>query len=141
MVWRGCWSSVGGAVSVAGGGLGGIMFGNAFNVSLNYIEANICGREYSDSEAAGDLISNILFDAGIGMITGTIFEVYDPVLDDYTTKLGKKFIPSENKLYKEYVKYGIDYASTMIDTGMKIGIQYTFNKQKRNLLRDYFFDD
>ena len=135
-------ATVGGAVSVACGGLGGIMFGNAFNVSLNYIEANICGREYSDTEAATDLVSNILFEVGIGLSTGTIIEVIDPDTLEPTTKFAQYFkYKTDDKVIEELIENGIEYASAIVDTGRKIGVQYTFNKQKRNILHDYFFGE
>ena len=135
-------ATVGGAVSTFAGGLGGIMFGNAFGVSLNYIEARICGREYSDNEAASDLVGNILFEAGIGLSTGTIIEVINPKTKEPTTKFAAYFTyETSDKVIEKALENGKEFASTVMDTGRKIGIQYTFDKRKRDKLHDYFFGE
>ncbi len=137
-------ATVGGAVSVAVstlfGGLGGIMFGNAFGISLNYIEARICGREYSDNEAASDLVGNILFEVGIGLSTGTIIEVIEPKTKKPTTKFAQYFkYETSDKIIKKSLENGKEFASIVMDTGRKNGIQYIFDKRKRDKLHDYFF--
>ena len=97
---------MGGAVSAFAGGLGGIMFGNAVSVSLNYMEARICGRSYSDKDVALKLLDNILLEVGVGMVTGTIIDVDTnavSLLSPDNARFGNKFKKSLTFLFPNLI--------------------------------------
>ena len=130
-------ATVGGAVSTFAGGLGGIMFGNAVSVSLNYMEARICGREYSDTEAATELVSNMFLDVGVGMVTGTIIDVDTNAvsfLSPDNARFGNKFKKSlKCKNAINYVETVIDYSATIVDFAAKEVVNITLQKAQEKI--------
>ena len=130
-------------LSVGFGGLGGIMISNAVSISINYIEANICGRSYSNKEVALDFLDNMLLDVGVGMITGTIIDADSNKLSldkpkntrfDDMVKYGGKDLAVENLAIA-----GKNYAATVIDTGLKKHLEYMFSQRKQDKFHEHFF--
>jgi len=118
-------ATVGGAVSVALGGIGGIMISNAINVSLNYIQANICGYSYTNEDTAMDLISGMTLEIVIESITGTVIDTNNKYIyfadKDVDIRLSTNFkAKTTDEMVKLRVAKGVDYLSIMLDADARL---------------------